>query len=107
MRLTENAYNCYYIIGQLISVWSFPFILQSLTRETKLVSETGREVEALNIFSYGLAYFKDHALAEISEQTGMRVTSDIIKWVVTVPAIWKPAAKQFMRQAAYNVSKLC
>ena len=25
-----------------------------------------------------------------------------VRWVITVPAIWRPAAKQLMRQAAYE-----
>ena len=27
-----------------------------------------------------------------------------IQWVLTVPAIWTPRAKQFMREAAYEVN---
>lgn len=79
-------------------------ILQNITVDSKLVSENGKEVSALKVFSYGLAYFKDHSLRELSDQSGRRITSDQIKWVITVPAIWKASAKQFMRQAAYNVS---
>lgn len=30
--------------------------------------------------------------------------SDDVKWVLTVPAIWKQPAKQFMREAAYEVT---
>ena len=29
--------------------------------------------------------------------------ADDIQWVLTVPAIWTPRAKQFMREAAYEV----
>lgn len=29
-----------------------------------------------------------------------------VQWVLTVPAIWEPAAKGFMREAAYMVSKI-
>lgn len=28
---------------------------------------------------------------------------DTVRWVLTVPAIWKQPAKQFMREAAYLV----
>lgn len=28
---------------------------------------------------------------------------DAVRWVLTVPAIWKQPAKQFMREAAYLV----
>jgi len=29
--------------------------------------------------------------------------NDDVRWVITVPAIWKQSAKQFMREAAYQV----
>lgn len=36
------------------------------------------------------------------ERVGMdTVDMDSITWVITVPAIWSPGAKAFMRQAAY------
>ena len=30
----------------------------------------------------------------------------MIKWVITIPAIWNDKAKQFMREAAFEVSLL-
>ena len=35
---------------------------------------------------------------------GHKVNKDEIRWVITVPAIWRPQAKQFMREAAYEVN---
>ena len=32
------------------------------------------------------------------------VNPDVIRWVITLPAIWSDAAKQFMREAALIVS---
>jgi hypothetical protein len=40
---------------------------------------------------------------ELSDQTGSDVAIEDVRWVVTVPAIWKQPAKQFMREAAYQV----
>lgn len=40
---------------------------------------------------------------ELSDQTGSNVAVEDVRWVVTVPAIWKQPAKQFMREAAYQV----
>jgi hypothetical protein len=39
----------------------------------------------------------------MSDQTGSNVAVEDVRWVVTVPAIWKQPAKQFMREAAYQV----
>ena len=41
----------------------------------------------------------------IRQRTGDdNYNTDDIQWVLTVPAIWTPKAKQFMREAAYEVS---
>ena len=34
-----------------------------------------------------------------------RVSVEDVRWVVTVPAIWRQQAKQFMREAAYQVGR--
>ena len=47
---------------------------------------------------------KDEAVKTIRARTGDEsYTAKDIQWVLTVPAIWSPAAKQFMREAAYEV----
>ena len=59
---------------------------------------------ALDIFAMVLKYLKEKALNLISTCTTIEcVTLDDIQWVITVPAIWKQPAKQFMREAAYKV----
>lgn len=42
-------------------------------------------------------------LQELSDQTGSDFDNADVRWVITVPAIWKMPAKQFMREAAYKV----
>ena len=59
---------------------------------------------ALIVFAHALRFFKDHCLQELSDQSSTRIVNDDIRWVITVPAIWRQPAKQFMRQAAYEVS---
>ncbi|WAR20728.1 HS12A-like protein [Mya arenaria] len=73
-----------------------------LREDSVLRTISGKEVSALKVFSYSLAYFKDLATQEICDQSTLRVSNDVIRWVITVPAIWKASAKQFMRQAAYE-----
>lgn len=49
---------------------------------------------------------KDHALNTIKEASFQTVYSEEeITWVITVPAIWNAAAKQFMRLAAKEVKE--
>ena len=57
------------------------------------------------MFSLSIKYMKERAVEIIRERTGdERYTAKDIQWVITVPAIWTPAAKQFMRETAYKAS---
>ena len=68
-----------------------------------LTAANGRHFSALKIFTFALSYFRDHVIRELSDQSGIKILNEDIRWVVCVPAIWKAPAKQFMRQAAYKV----
>uniref|UniRef100_A0A8B9NTS6 Heat shock 70 kDa protein 12A n=1 Tax=Apteryx owenii TaxID=8824 RepID=A0A8B9NTS6_APTOW len=74
----------------------------NLTMETDLTAANGKKVKALEIFAYALQFFKEQALKELSDQAGSDFENSEVRWVITVPAIWKQPAKQFMRQAAYK-----
>lgn len=73
-----------------------------LSKDTMLEASNGKCMLAITVFSYALRFFKEHALQELSDQSGVKIVNDDIRWVITVPAIWKAPAKQFMRQAAYQ-----
>ena len=61
-------------------------------------------MDALTIFTHSIYYIHSEAIKVIRERTGdENFGSGEVQWVLTVPAIWKPAAKQFMREAAYKV----
>ena len=69
------------------------------------MASSGAVVKALDLFSVCLAYLGDKAMECInaSGQRGKTYESRDVQWVVTVPAIWEPTAKEFMREAAYKV----
>lgn len=73
---------------------------ETLNRYTLLQARNGKSMRALDIFSKALHYLKDKALEAIHKQGGVEYTAKEVRWVVTVPAIWKQSAKQFMREAA-------
>lgn len=78
--------------------------VQNLNRDTSLEAYNGKHVKALEVFMHSIRYIHTRALEVIRERTGdEKFNSNDIQWVITVPAIWKPAAKQFMREAAYQV----
>ncbi|CAG0883187.1 unnamed protein product [Cyprideis torosa] len=72
----------------------------NLTRDTTISTVTGRPFPAILVFSHSLRFLKDHALQEVSDHCGLPLHPGDIRWVITVPAIWKQAARQFMREAA-------
>ncbi|XP_020350722.1 heat shock 70 kDa protein 12A isoform X2 [Oncorhynchus kisutch] len=74
----------------------------NLSIDTELHAANGKRVKAIDIFAYALAFFKEQALKELSDQAGAEFDNADIRWVITVPAIWKMPAKQFMREAAYK-----
>lgn len=77
---------------------------QNLNRDTILEASNGKHIEALEVFTQAIKYLHTRAIEVIRERTGdENFSSADVQWVITVPAIWKPAAKQFMREAAYQV----
>ena len=67
-----------------------------------ITAANGAKLPAILIFSITLRYFRDHAIQELRDATGTKLGGEDIRWVITVPAIWRQQAKQFMREAAYQ-----
>jgi len=75
---------------------------QALSRNTKIFAANGQTYSALKVFAHALKYFKDKAIEQLSEESATQILLEDIRWVVTVPAVWRQPAKQFMRAAAYE-----
>lgn len=76
---------------------------EPLSKAVKVKSTDGKEMVAIDVFSAAIRFLRGHLLDTLEKRaTGVRETD--IQWVLTVPAIWDDAAKQFMREAAENVS---
>ncbi|XP_022519365.2 beta-galactosidase-1-like protein isoform X3 [Astyanax mexicanus] len=74
---------------------------KELHRDITLTAKNGKQMKAMKIFSESLRFMKDHALEIIGEHTsGVKYSASDATWILTVPAIWSAAAKQFMREAA-------
>ena len=81
------------------------FISQELHRDFMMTAKNGKKMRAMKVFSESLKFMKDHALETIQRHTaGVKYSASEATWVLTVPAIWSAAAKQFMREAATEVS---
>ncbi|KAL2081066.1 hypothetical protein ACEWY4_022919 [Coilia grayii] len=69
--------------------------------DLQLTTTNGKQMSAIKVFSESLKYLKNHALRKIENfSQGTKLQDSDITWVLTVPAIWTNAAKQFMRDAA-------
>ena len=64
--------------------------------------ECGKHMKAKTVFALSIKYIVDDLMSKkrIYDE-GIR--SSDIHWVLTVPAIWNDAVKQFMREAATEV----
>ena len=79
--------------------------LQTLNTRTSIKAANGQSVEAKIVFARSIKFLKEEALKVICTNTGdAYFSASDVQWVLTVPAIWTPRAKQFMREAAYAVS---
>ncbi|KAL3879592.1 hypothetical protein ACJMK2_031881 [Sinanodonta woodiana] len=76
-----------------------------LDRNIELEDETQKSLPAKTVFSLVICYLKEDMLknSKVRLSSG-HISEDDITWVLTVPAIWTDAAKQFMREAAVEVA---
>lgn len=98
MYMYNNEWLLYYIEHSLTIV-----CLQHLDRELDLEAANGKKLLASVVFTHALRYFKECCLRELRDQTTTPISAEDIHWVITVPAIWRQSAKQFMRFAATQV----
>ena len=76
--------------------------IQSFSEQYKIPAINDGEKPAIEIFSLALKYLAAKLVKFIRSKIGLIEPRDIV-WVLTVPGIWKPGARQFMRKAAYKV----
>ncbi|KAK2840494.1 hypothetical protein Q5P01_014234 [Channa striata] len=92
----EEAQKCFFFEGFKMALYG-----TKVNSHMMITAANGKSMKALKVFTAALSYMKEDALRTISKNTAgkMFVSSDFT-WVLTVPAIWDPSAKQFMREAA-------
>ena len=76
-------------------------------------AKNGTKWQALDVFAKCLEFLKITAINTINERylcskkdnpnAKVKFEDEHIQWVVTIPAIWRISAKEFMRKAAYKV----
>ncbi|KAL3879883.1 hypothetical protein ACJMK2_032159 [Sinanodonta woodiana] len=72
-----------------------------LRRNIDIEDETKKSLPAKTVFSLVIRYLKEDMMKHSTDRLSSgHIREDEITWVLTVPAIWTDAAKQFMREAA-------
>ena len=74
-------------------------IFQHLTRETVLKDAIGNTIPLMKVFAECIKDLKKEVIDKLKKR-GDLVKEHEIRWVLTVPAIWRDQAKQFMRESA-------
>lgn len=91
----ENHHGWYYFQNFKMELYRH----EKLSRKTKLKDIEGKEMPAMTIFTMVIKYLREK-LVEQTRRSKTDIEEHEILWVLTVPAIWSDAAKQFMREAA-------
>lgn len=100
-------------------------VFQKKDRNMLLTDISGKTLPAKRVFALAIQFLVEDLLAfvnnsvlkavntttaeqssessESREENADAIKLDDVKWVLTVPAIWDDAAKQFMREAANEV----
>ncbi|KAK3594552.1 hypothetical protein CHS0354_023609 [Potamilus streckersoni] len=75
---------------------------EDLTLEEKIEDRQGRHVLAIIVFMHSIRALKSMIETDLKDRN-VHIKEDEISWILTVPAIWNDAAKQFMREAAVKL----
>ncbi|XP_060585384.1 heat shock 70 kDa protein 12A-like [Ruditapes philippinarum] len=73
----------------------------NLKLDTPIEDISGKNMPAIAIFAHSILFLKNHLWKTLQSRVFKILETDI-QYVITVPAIWDPKAKQFMRRAAYK-----
>ncbi|XP_060578823.1 heat shock 70 kDa protein 12B-like [Ruditapes philippinarum] len=79
---------------------------EKLDRGMTIEDEMGKSMIALNVFAIAIEYLVGDMMKSVNDTLKTPLKKDDVHWVLTVPAIWTDAAKQFMREAAVQADLL-
>ena len=78
-------------------------LFQTINRQLQIKEELGKSLSAMTVFSLSIGYLVEHMMKTVNDGVKGGIGKSDVDWVLTVPAIWSDAAKQFMREAAEQV----
>ncbi|XP_052089282.1 heat shock 70 kDa protein 12A-like [Mytilus californianus] len=101
----ENKYADIVLDGQQNEYFFFQRFKMQLYKNKDIKGEmiiedvTGKPLTAMKVFAKSIEALMQH-LFDIFDQRGKEIKKTDIRWVLTVPAIWSDAAKQFIWKSA-------
>ncbi|XP_052793940.1 heat shock 70 kDa protein 12A-like [Mya arenaria] len=94
--IDEEAHESYYFFKRFkMKLWN-----QKIERDMVIQDENSRYLSAKTVFALSIKWLKDDLWRISNDKISGTIRENEIHWVLTVPAIWDNAAKQFMREAA-------
>ncbi|XP_071120953.1 heat shock 70 kDa protein 12A-like [Mytilus edulis] len=72
---------------------------KNVKADMEIQDVTGKSIPAIEVFSKSIKALADNVF-ELGVTRGFEFKMHDIKWVLTVPAIWSDAAKEFMKESA-------
>lgn len=89
------------------NIVAFLYILQDLNRDYVLTDIAGNPMNAIDVFSISIKYFKDCLIRHLASiDADVEIGENEIDFVFTVPSILGDEAILFFREAAIKVSYL-
>jgi hypothetical protein len=76
---------------------------KGIKRDMMIFDEIRKEFLAIDVFAISLKYLVEDMMGSVNKRLVGELEHTDVSWVLTVPAIWSDASKQFMREAAIKV----
>lgn len=96
----ENEQNAwYYLKGFKMKLYRAVLEEKDIRKDFEMTDINGKAISAKLVIKLAIQYLRKHLLDQFEERN-IGVKANDIEWVITVPAIWNDACKQFMRDAA-------
>jgi molecular chaperone DnaK (HSP70) len=67
---------------------------------------SGKTVPLMTVISEALAHISQSAIQSVKRTSNSFNSAEEVHWIITVPAIWSPAASGFMRRAAVKAKMI-
>ncbi|XP_060600608.1 uncharacterized protein LOC132754036 [Ruditapes philippinarum] len=98
--IEDNMHTSYYFFRQF-KMMLYRKLSEKINRNLMLKDEMGRSLPAIDVFAMSIRFLKDDVLENCNKgRAGIKIVTQDVQWVLTVPAIWNDGAKQFMRESA-------